>query len=149
MQYPDESPPESIDQFLDSIKPETMWLELTKEEAYVVDWVLTMHGWDFELQEWLEEGPMSYLKIGKNAKVLLGDVNGYEITTDELKTLMAIIPISFPVGQQDAGYDLKMKLYRIEHPEPPQEVEDADSKDTSKDEAESSPKTTSGTETGT
>jgi len=123
---------ETIDDFLSSIKPASMFLELTVEEAWVIDWVLTMHSWDFELKEWLEAGPMSYLRVGKNARVLLKDINGYEVSEGELKTLMAIVPVTFPVGAGDAGWSLKQKLYRLEHP---QEAQDENT-DSDKDEAE-------------
>ena len=88
-------------------------LHLTIDEAYLIDWLLTLHSYDGELYEKLNSPELTALK-SELGKVLLGEQDCIEIEETEFKWIFTSCPITFRWGYgEDVGMSLKTKLYRL------------------------------------
>ena len=88
-------------------------LHLTLDEAYLVDWLITLHSYDGELYERLNSPELIALK-SELGKVLVGERDYIEIEETEFKWIFTSCPITFRWGYgEDVGMSLKTKLYRL------------------------------------
>jgi len=88
-------------------------LHLTLDEAYLIDWLITLHSYDGELYERLNSPELIALK-SELGKVLLGKEDHIEIEETEFKWIFTSCPITFRWGYgEDIGMSLKIKLYRL------------------------------------
>lgn len=94
-------------------------LTITPGEAILLDWIFTLHSWDKELEDRLSK------KIFLRERIALAVAWEKEIDLsleeDEIKELLIWVPIIWRLGQEDVGFSLKQKLYRLLCPEPPPE----------------------------
>ena len=88
-------------------------LHLTLDEAYLIDWLITLHSYDGELYERLNSPELIALK-SELGKVLVGERDYIEIEETEFKWIFTSCPITFRWGYgEDVGMSLKTKLYRL------------------------------------
>ena len=88
-------------------------LHLTLDEAYLIDWLVTLHSYDGELYEKLNSPELTALKL-ELGKVLLNERDYIEIEEIEFKWVFTSCPITFRWGYgEDIGMSLKTKLYRL------------------------------------
>ena len=88
-------------------------LHLTLDEAYLIDWLITLHSYDGELYERLNSPELIALK-SELGKVLVGERDYIEIEETEFKWIFTSCPITFRWGyREDVGMSLKTKLYRL------------------------------------
>lgn len=88
-------------------------LHLTLDEAYLIDWLITLHSYDGELYERLNSPELIALK-SELGKILLGERDYIEIEEIEFKWIFTSCPITFRWGYgEDVGMTLKTKLYRL------------------------------------
>jgi len=88
-------------------------LHLTLDEAYLIDWLITLHSYDGELYERLNSPELIALK-SELGKILLGERDYIEIEETEFKWIFTSCPITFRWGYgEDVGMTLKTKLYRL------------------------------------
>lgn len=83
------------------------------DEAYLIDWLITLHSYDGELYERLNSPELTALK-SELGKVLLQERDYIEIEETEFKWIFTSCPITFRWGYgEDVGMSLKTKLYRL------------------------------------
>ena len=83
------------------------------DEAYLIDWLITLHSYDGELYERLNSPELTALKA-ELGKVLLVERDYIEIEETEFKWIFTSCPITFRWGYgEDVGMSLKTKLYRL------------------------------------
>ena len=88
-------------------------LHLTMDEAYLIDWLITLHSYDGELYERLNSPELTALKA-ELGRVLLQEKDYIEIEETEFKWIFTTCPITFRWGYgEDVGMSLKTKLYRL------------------------------------
>ena len=89
----------------------TYKLKLDGDEAFLIDWLFTLHGHDSETyRELLEQMPFKE-ELGK---VILEEKDTIELSEDELNRLLIYCPITFRWGDtKDCGLSLKRKLYKL------------------------------------
>ena len=88
-------------------------LHLTMDEAYLIDWLITLHSYDGELYERLNSPELTALKA-ELGRVLLQEKDYIEIEETEFKWVFTSCPITFRWGYgEDVGMSLKTKLYRL------------------------------------
>jgi len=88
-------------------------LHLEQDEAYLIDWLITLHSYDGELFEILNSPELTALKL-ELGKVLLGEKDYIEIEETEFKWIFTSCPITFRWGYgEDVGVSLKTKLYKL------------------------------------
>lgn len=88
-----------------------MIIPLSKDEAVLLDWVLTLHTFDLDL---LGRLVSRYWQIRYEvAKVLIGESQSIDVETgDEFDEVLTMVPILFSIGGENIGGPLKEKLYR-------------------------------------
>lgn len=86
-------------------------IEVTAEEAMLIDWVFTMHGFDETLLNWLMLPDIKGLREKAGEIIVKGD-GRINFSDDDLKILLVLIPITHRWGEIDVGYSLKKKLYK-------------------------------------
>ena len=83
------------------------------DEAYLIDWLITLHSYDGELYERLNSPELIALK-SELGRVLLNEKDFIEIEETEFKWIFTTCPITFRWGYgEDVGMSLKTKLYRL------------------------------------
>ena len=83
------------------------------DEAYLIDWLITLHSYDGELYERLNSPELTALK-SELGKVLLHEQDFVEMEETEFKWIFTACPITFRWGYgEDVGMSLKLKLYRL------------------------------------
>jgi hypothetical protein len=88
-------------------------LHITMDEAYLIDWLITLHSYDGELYERLNSPELTALK-SELGRVLLKEKDHIEIEETEFKWIFTTCPITFRWGYgEDIGMSLKTKLYRL------------------------------------
>ncbi len=88
-------------------------LHLEMDEAYLIDWLITLHSYDGELYERLNSPELTALK-SELGQVLLQEKKYIEIEETEFKWIFTSCPITFRWGYgEDVGMSLKTKLYRL------------------------------------
>jgi len=105
---------------------ESFVLHLTPKEALLIDWIFTVHSWDYDLFERLRSKEKINLRqrIGsaflaynsgkdeEETKILNNVLHPVEILKTELLELIVVVPNSYQIGIDDIGLSLKQKLYR-------------------------------------
>ena len=82
-------------------------LHLDKEEAMFLDWITTLHSWDYDLFERLNSPEMKYFKEDLG-KVVLEMGDSVELEKDIFKHIFTICPITFRFGySEDLGLSVK------------------------------------------
>lgn len=85
-------------------------VEIDAQEGMLIDWVLTMHSYSPEYLDYLMKPDIQQMRC--QAGQIIIDGNGQlELLEEEMKWLLAILPITFRFGKEDVGYSLKRKLY--------------------------------------
>ncbi|MBI2869871.1 MAG: hypothetical protein HYX96_08615 [Chloroflexi bacterium] len=85
-------------------------IKATDQEAMLVDWVLTMHSYSEEYLDYLMKPDIQELRFQAGRIIIRGE-GELELTEEEIRWLLAILPITFRFGKEDVGYSLKKKLY--------------------------------------
>ncbi len=80
------------------------------QEAMLVDWVLTLHNYDSEYLEFLMKPDIQQLRY-QAGKIIIDGEGHFELLEEELKWLLAVVPITFRFSKEDVGFSLKKKLY--------------------------------------
>ena len=113
-------------------------LHLEMDEAYLIDWIITLHSYDPELFERLNSPELTQLKA-ELGRVILEEKDFIEIEETEFKWIFTNCPITFRWGYgEDVGMSLKLKLYRlflygIDKEEIPENTEDTNETQTKLD----------------
>lgn len=85
-------------------------IRVNAQEAMLVDWVLTLHSYSADYLEYLMKPDVQQMRL-QAGRIIVDDMGEFELLEDELKWLLAILPITFRFGKEDVGYSLKKKLY--------------------------------------
>ena len=119
-------------------------IQITPEEAMLVDWVLTMHTYDSARAEQLTSELMLRLRKKIASVITHEDTGELSLLPEEISYLLISIPITFRFSKEDVGYSLKRKLLAtLTTPKIIWEVEDghkdSPGANNTKDSTESSP----------
>ena len=97
---------------LDNIlNPGIYKLHLNESEALFLDWITTLHSWDYELYERLNKPEIKDFKY-QLGKILLKQSTYIELEKDVFQYLFTICPCEFRWGYgENFGLIVKMKLY--------------------------------------
>lgn len=88
-------------------------LHLTDDEARLVDWLITVHSWDYDLFSRLNSPDMIDLRK-EIAQVILAKKNYIDLGKEDFIWLLTCTPITFRWGYtEDIGKSLKTKLYGL------------------------------------
>ena len=98
-------------------------IELVAEEAMLLDWVLTLHSYDEAFLGWLMQPDVQQWRYQAGTIIVKGK-GTISLQDDDIKVLLAFIPITFRFDEVDVGFSLKTKLYRS-YLNIPEEKEDA------------------------
>ncbi len=85
-------------------------IKATAQEAMLIDWILTLHTYDAEYLDYLMKPDIQQLRY-QAGKIIIDGEGEFELVEDEIKWLLAIVPITFRFGKEDVGFSLKKKLY--------------------------------------
>ena len=85
-------------------------IQITPEEAMLIDWVLTMHEYDSALFEELSRPSTVTLRKKAASVITHGEPREIIFTLEEMNYLLITIPITFRFYKEDIGYSLKCKL---------------------------------------
>jgi hypothetical protein len=80
------------------------------QEAMLVDWVLTLHSYSPEYLDYLMKPDIQQTRY-QAGQIIVDGRGELELLEEEIKWLLAILPITFRFGKEDVGYSLKKKLY--------------------------------------
>jgi len=83
---------------------------VTAQEAMLVDWVLTMHSYSADFLEYLMKPNVQETRY-QAGRIIIDNTGTFELLEEEIKWLLAILPITFRFGKEDVGFSLKKKLY--------------------------------------
>ncbi len=93
-------------------------LEVTFEEACLIDWLITMHSFDLSRYEQLKEQQFIRLRQKIAAGIVQVDKATVHLSDEDIEYLFITCPITFRFEQVDVGFSLKQKLYSIFAPKP-------------------------------
>jgi hypothetical protein len=85
-------------------------VESDAQEAMLVDWVLTLHNYSADYLDYLMKPDIQQMRC-QAGRIILDGRGEFELLEEEMKWLLAILPITFRFGKEDVGYSLKRKLY--------------------------------------
>jgi hypothetical protein len=85
-------------------------VEADAQEAMLVDWVLTLHNYSPDYLEYLMKPDIQQMRC-QAGRIILDGRGEFELLEEEMKWLLAILPITFRFGKEDVGYSLKKKLF--------------------------------------
>jgi hypothetical protein len=85
-------------------------VEANAQEAMLVDWVLTMHTYSPDYLEYLMKPDVQQMRY-QAGQIIINNTGQFELLEEEIRWLLAILPITFRFGKEDVGYSLKKKLY--------------------------------------
>ena len=80
------------------------------QEAMLLDWVLTMHTYSPDYLEYLMKPDAQQMRA-QAGRIIIDGSGELELLEEEMKWLLAILPITFRFGKEDVGFSLKRKLY--------------------------------------
>lgn len=80
------------------------------QEAMLVDWVLTLHSYSSDYLEYLMKPDIQQMRC-QAGRIIIDGKGEFELLEEEMKWLLAILPITFRFGKEDVGYSLKRKLF--------------------------------------
>ena len=80
------------------------------QEAMLVDWILTMHTYSPDYFEYLMKPDVQQMSY-QAGRIIIDGEGQLELLDEEIKWLLACLPITFRFGKEDVGYSLKRKLY--------------------------------------
>ena len=96
----------------------TKRIAVTRNEAVLLDYLLTAHSWDEALLERLQSHFVRGIRR-EAARVLTGHTDSVVLEENTISYLVALVPPIFPMGAEDVGLNLKRKLYLALYGEPP------------------------------
>ena len=83
-----------------------------KEEAMMVDYLITLHSWDLTIFERLTQDDILNLRK-QLGRILVAKEMCLTITTESIMLLLlTIVPITYRFGTKDIGLSLKTKLFK-------------------------------------
>jgi hypothetical protein len=85
-------------------------VEADAQEAMLVDWVLTLHNYSPDYLEYLMKPDIQQMR-SQAGRIILDGKGEFELLEEEMKWLLAILPITFRFGKEDVGYSLKRKMF--------------------------------------
>jgi hypothetical protein len=85
-------------------------VEVNAQEAMLVDWILTMHTYSPDYLEYLMKPDVQQMRY-QAGQIVINNSGRFELLEEEIKWLLAIVPITFRFGRDDVGFSLKKKLY--------------------------------------
>jgi len=85
-------------------------VDIDGQEAMLIDWVLTMHSYSQEYLDYLMRPDVQQIRY-QAGQIIVNGKGQLELLEEEMKWLLAILPITFRFGKEDVGYSLKKKLY--------------------------------------
>jgi hypothetical protein len=85
-------------------------IEANAQEAMLVDWVLTLHSYSPDFLEYLMKPDIQQMRY-QAGRIVIDNTGEFELLEEEMKWLLAILPITFRFGKEDVGFSLKRKLY--------------------------------------
>ena len=85
-------------------------VEADAQEAMLVDWVLTLHNYSQDYLEYLMKPDIQQMRY-QAGQIIVDGTGVFELLEEEMKWLLAILPITFRFGKEDVGYSLKKKLF--------------------------------------
>ncbi len=85
-------------------------VEADAQEAMLVDWVLTLHSYSPDYLDYLMKPDIQQMRY-QAGQIIIDGIGRFELLEEEMKWLLAILPITFRFGKEDVGYSLKRKLY--------------------------------------
>ncbi len=85
-------------------------IKTNAEEAMLVDWVLTLHSYSSDYLDYLMKPDVQQMRY-QAGRIIIDGTGELELLETEIKWLLAILPITFRFGKEDAGFSLKKKLY--------------------------------------
>jgi hypothetical protein len=79
------------------------------QEGMLIDWILTLHTYspDDRVPMRPDVQQMRY----QAGRIIIDGEGQLELLEEEVKWLLACLPITFRFGRDDVGYSLKKKLY--------------------------------------
>jgi hypothetical protein len=80
------------------------------QEAMLVDWVLTLHSYSPDCLEYLMKPDVQQMRV-QAGRIIVDGSGELELLEEEMKWLLAILPITFRFGKEDVGFSLKRKLF--------------------------------------
>ncbi len=80
------------------------------QEAMLIDWVLTLHNYSADYLDYLMKPDVQQMRYQAGRIIIDGD-GQLELLEEEIKWLLASLPITFRFGKEDVGFSLKKKLY--------------------------------------
>jgi len=86
-------------------------VDVSPEEAMLLDWVLTIHAWEQTYLDWLMKPDVRSWRDQVGA-VIAGKEKTLYLEHEDVALLLAMIPITFRFAEHDVGYSLKVKLYK-------------------------------------
>lgn len=91
------------------------------QEAMLLDWVLTLHTYDPEYLDYLMKPDVQQLRY-QAGRIIVDGQGELELLEEEVKWLLAIVPITFRFGKEDVGFSLKKRLYEAYLGKKPEET---------------------------
>jgi hypothetical protein len=85
-------------------------VETDAQEAMLVDWVLTLHSYSPDALDYLMKPDIQQMRC-QAGRIIIDGSGELELLEEEMKWLLAIIPVTFRFGKEDVGFSLKRKLY--------------------------------------
>lgn len=84
-------------------------IRVNDREAILINHLLTLHSYSLEHLQYLMK-PTALQVRNQVGKIILQGAGNLELLEEELKWLLVMMPVSFPIGRTDAGFSLKKKL---------------------------------------
>jgi hypothetical protein len=84
-------------------------IRVNDREAMLINHLLTLHSYSPEYLQYLMK-PTALQVRNQVGKIILQGAGNLELLEEELKWLLVLMPVSFPIGRLDAGFSLKKKL---------------------------------------
>lgn len=85
-------------------------IKANAQEAMLIDWVLTLHTYSSEYLDYLMKPDVQQMRY-QAGRIIIDGEGQLELLEEEIKWLLASIPITFRFGKEDVGFSLKKKLY--------------------------------------
>lgn len=112
----------TLNDFLGKFEDGGHKVEVSRNEAIMLDWILTAHAWDEHVIGELKDNWRELRE--KVGRVIVGHATTLSLNDEELDILLVTTPILFSIGTQEVGSELKTKLWecvvgaRPKKPEP-------------------------------
>jgi hypothetical protein len=85
-------------------------IKVNDREAMLINHLLTLHSYSPEYLQYLMK-PTALQVRNQVGKIITQGAGNLQLLEEEIKWLLVIMPVSFPLGRTDAGFTLKKKLY--------------------------------------